>query len=90
MTGRVLAITAREVAVSWNEVGGVFEFKAFSTGGGNRMVGGRCVAWNLPPGRAGEIKAGMEKAFDRLTEEIAKAADVATSQEASPSPSGRG
>jgi uncharacterized protein YndB with AHSA1/START domain len=90
MTGRVLAITAREVAVSWNEVGGVFEFKAFSTGGGNRMVGGRCVAWSLPPGRAGEIKASMEKAFDRLSAELEKAAAMATSQQASPSPSGRG
>lgn len=90
MTGQVLAITAREVAVSWNEVGGVFEFKAFSTGGGNRMVGGRCVAWSLLPGRAGEIKASMEKAFDRLSAELEKAAAKATSQQASPSPSGRG
>lgn len=64
--GRVLAISRREVALSWDEIHGTIELKAFSMGPGKRMVGIRGLGWSMDPARAKEIEDRMESALERL------------------------
>jgi len=66
MSGRVLAMTSREVAVSWDEIDGVAEIKAFRIGPRSRAVAVRGCGWNLPEERAEEIDRMLSKAIDRL------------------------
>ncbi|HZI93728.1 MAG TPA: SRPBCC domain-containing protein [Patescibacteria group bacterium] len=66
MSGRVLAKTSREVAVSWDEIDGVAEFKAFRIGPRSRAVAVRGCGWNLDEDRAVEIDRMLSKAIDRL------------------------
>ena len=48
MSGTVLAITSREVALSWEEINGFIELKAFRLGGPNeRAVCLRGSGWNM-------------------------------------------
>jgi uncharacterized protein YndB with AHSA1/START domain len=66
MTGRVLAITRSEVALSCEEISGTIELKAFSMGPGKRTVGIRCLGWGMEPAQAKEIEGRMESALERL------------------------
>ena len=66
MSGRVLAMTSREVAVSWDEIDGVAEIKAFRIGPRSRAVAVRGCGWNLAEERALEIDRMLSKAIDRL------------------------
>jgi hypothetical protein len=70
MTGQVLAITASEVALGWDQIRGLFELKAFSMGPGNRMLGLRCLGWKMDPALARELEGLMEAALDRLAATI--------------------
>jgi uncharacterized protein YndB with AHSA1/START domain len=65
LTGRVLTITAREVSLTWNEIGGTLELKGFSTGP-QRMVGVRIMSWKLDASKAKELEKQMEPAVERL------------------------
>jgi hypothetical protein len=82
LTGNVLAITAREVSVSWNEIGGTLELKGFSMGP-QRMVGIRIISWKLDSSRAKELEKQMEPAVERLAGLFSATAGQATNQEAS-------
>jgi uncharacterized protein YndB with AHSA1/START domain len=66
LTGRVLAVTQREVTLSWEEIGGTLELKGFSMGP-QRDIGLRCNIWQLDRDAAARLKPDLEKAVSRLT-----------------------
>jgi len=65
LTGRVLAVTSREVTLSWNEIGGTLELKGFSMGP-QRVVGVRRTSWKLDREAAARLKPSLEKAVARF------------------------
>ncbi len=71
VTGRVLTITQREVAMTWEEIHGVLELKAFAMGPGSRVLAVRGCGWNLPAARAAEIENQMGAALERLATQLA-------------------
>ncbi len=64
-SGRVLAKTKRGTALSWNEIRGVLELKAFSMGP-QKMLCVRGCGWGLSAEKAKELEAQMERAVERL------------------------
>jgi uncharacterized protein YndB with AHSA1/START domain len=66
ITGRVLAITSREVALSWEEIGGVLEMKAFMLGPRTRALCLRGCGWGFSEEGAARIEMQMSRALDRL------------------------
>ena len=64
-SGRVLAKTKRGTALSWNEIRGVLELKAFSMGP-QKMLCVRGCGWGLSAEKAKELEAQMERAIERL------------------------
>ena len=65
LTGQVLAVTQREVTVSWIEIGGTLELKGFSMGP-QRMLGVRVFTWRLDAPETKKIENLMEASVDRL------------------------
>lgn len=65
LTGEILAVTQREVTISWKEIGGTLELKGFSMGP-QRMLGVRVFSWRLDAGEAKKIENQMEAAVERL------------------------
>jgi uncharacterized protein YndB with AHSA1/START domain len=65
LTGRVLAITSREVTVSWDEISGVLELKAFSMGP-QRVVCLRGFNWRLNAEEIAQLEKKMSAAVERL------------------------
>lgn len=66
LTGRVLARTDHEVAVTWEEVDGVLELKAFGAGPEARVLGARALTWTDRPAVAEALRAELTEAVDRL------------------------
>ncbi|MEM6994293.1 MAG: SRPBCC domain-containing protein [Myxococcota bacterium] len=65
VTGRVLAWSGREAAVSWDEVQGVLELKAF--GAGDRtMLGLRAMSWAEAPPESATVEAWMDASLEAL------------------------
>jgi len=81
LTGRVLTIAAREVSVSWNEIGGTLELKGFSMGP-QRMVGVRIMSWKLDSAKAKQLEAQMLPAVERLAALFSASAGQTTNQDA--------
>lgn len=67
MRGEVLTITGQEVAVSWPEMRGVFELKAFPLGKGQRALSVAATTWGLSSDRFIELEAIFSVALDRLS-----------------------
>jgi uncharacterized protein YndB with AHSA1/START domain len=65
LTGRVLEITKSEVALSWEEIGGTLELKAFSIGP-QKMLGVRIMSWTLDADPFERLVGGLEPAVGRL------------------------
>jgi len=65
LTGRVLAITDREVMLSWDEVGGVLELKAFPMGP-QRVVCLRGMSWRLNADETAALEQKLTRAVERL------------------------
>jgi uncharacterized protein YndB with AHSA1/START domain len=65
LTGRALTITDREVTVSWEEIGGTLELKAFKAGP-QRMVGLRTMSWKLDANEMKALESQLTKAVERL------------------------
>ena len=65
LSGRVLAKSRREVALSWEETGGVFEMKGF-TMGPSRKVGLRVTLWGPQREQAAALKERLMPALARL------------------------
>lgn len=66
LTGSVLARTDHEVSVSWQEVDGVLELKAFGSGPETRILGPRVITWSDDPRRIDRLRSTLEEAADRL------------------------
>lgn len=66
LTGRLLADSGRELALSWEEKAAVLELKAFPAGPESRAVCLRGWGWGLDGEEAGRIEAALEAATDRL------------------------
>jgi uncharacterized protein YndB with AHSA1/START domain len=64
-SGRVLAKTNRETTLSWEEIHGVLELKAFSMGP-KKFLCVRGCGWGLSAEKAKELEGQMERAVDRL------------------------
>jgi hypothetical protein len=67
LTGTVLADTGREITLSWKEIEGTLELKAFSMGPEMRMVCLRALSWNMDAARAKHLEEKMAQSLDRLT-----------------------
>lgn len=65
VSGHVLAESKRETTLSWDEIQGVLELKAFSMGP-QKMLCIRGCGWGLAAEKAKELEAQMERAIDRL------------------------
>jgi uncharacterized protein YndB with AHSA1/START domain len=65
LSGRVLAVTKWEAALSWKEISGALELKGFSMGP-QKMLGVRVTLWNSDSAANSGIKARMEAAVERL------------------------
>ena len=65
VTGRVIARTGHEVAVSWPEERATLELKSFSMGP-QRVIGIRVLGWRMKAERASEIEKEMAEAVERL------------------------
>jgi uncharacterized protein YndB with AHSA1/START domain len=64
LSGRVLALSRSETCMSWDEVRGSLELKAFGMGA-QKMIGLRASAWGDGAGRLEAAKPAMEAALDR-------------------------
>lgn len=69
LTGEVLAWTGREAALTWREISGVLELKAFAAGPRRRMVGLRAGSWD-PRVDVAAVRERLEVAVERLVEEM--------------------
>jgi uncharacterized protein YndB with AHSA1/START domain len=72
VSGKVLAMTKRETALSWDEIHGALELKAFSMGP-QKMVSVHGCGWGLSPVRAKEIEQQLERALASLSQVLANA-----------------
>jgi uncharacterized protein YndB with AHSA1/START domain len=66
LTGRVLARTEHEVSVSWNEISGALELKAFGAGPDARFLGLRVVSWGAGASLDDDLTAEIHAAVERL------------------------
>jgi uncharacterized protein YndB with AHSA1/START domain len=64
LTGRVLVDTGQEVALSWREIEGALELKAFSAGPEQRVVGMRLHRWDGGPTE--QLESTLSRSLDRL------------------------
>lgn len=69
-SGRVLAKTNRETTLSWDEIHGVLELKAFSMGP-QKILCIRGCGWGLTAEKAKELESQMERAVERLANALA-------------------
>jgi hypothetical protein len=70
LSGRVLAKSKRETTLSWEEIHGVLELKAFSMGP-QKLLCVRGCGWGLPEEKAKELEAQIERAVERLAAALA-------------------
>ncbi len=64
--GRVLALADHESLLSWDELEGALELKAFSAGPQHRMLALRLACWSGQPPARDVVNAWMAGALDRL------------------------
>jgi hypothetical protein len=74
LTGRVLAVSKREAAFSWDETGGVLELKGFSEPGGQRVVSLGGTFWGRPAADVGELERRLRPSLARLAGLLAASA----------------
>ena len=66
LQGKVLAWSGRELALSWPEIDGTLELKAFSAGPGKTMVGMRAFSWADEPPSGDAMRAWITERVDAL------------------------
>ena len=71
ISGRVLADSGREIALSWDEIDGALELKIFPAGPEGRMVALRGSSWRLAEEEMQQLAAKLEPAVARLAEGVA-------------------
>ncbi len=72
LTGRVLALTDHELSVSWDEISGLLELKAFGDGADSRFLGVRVLSWDADEELARALAGEFAEAMDRLQERWGK------------------
>jgi len=87
LTGRVLEITNTEVALSWGEISGTLELKAFAMGP-QRMLGVRVMSWTLDADALKRAVAKLEPAVGRLAAIFSAPAAAASAAAQSGTPFG--
>ena len=70
LTGRVLAKTPWEMALSWDEIHGMLELKGFRFGGTGKVVSARILSWGMPPEEAAALEKELESALERLASQL--------------------
>ena len=70
VSGSVLSVTERQVAVGWKAERGVLELTAFALGPSVRAVCARVHAWTPGRDRIGGIEKYLEASADRLLAEL--------------------
>jgi uncharacterized protein YndB with AHSA1/START domain len=75
-SGHVLAKSNRETTLSWDEIHGVLELKAFSMGP-QKILCVRGCGWGLSAEKAKEIEAHLERAIERLAAALAASKTIA-------------
>ena len=70
LTGRLLAKTAWEVALSWDEIHGMLELKGFRFPGAGRVVAARVLSWGMPEELAPALERELENALEKLAGEL--------------------
>ena len=71
LTGRLLADSGRELALSWPEIDGVLELKAFDLGNQGRALCLRACGWGMAADEARAIEAELGGALERLAAALA-------------------
>jgi uncharacterized protein YndB with AHSA1/START domain len=66
LTGRLLADSGRELLVSWDEIDGALELKAFDVGPNGKAVCLRGSAWGMGAEEAAAWEERLGRAVDRL------------------------
>lgn len=66
-SGHLLAVTRREVLLSWSEIQGTMELKAFPMDDSHRAIAIRGCGWGLDAAAAAGIELHLAAALDRLT-----------------------
>ncbi len=66
LSGDVLVRTGHEISVSWEEIEGVLELKAFGSGPDGRVLGVRVTTWGSDVSLAAALQQEMEAAVGRL------------------------
>jgi hypothetical protein len=66
LSGRVLAVSNWEVALSWSETGGVLELKGFPLPSGERVVALRGTFWGRPAEEVATLEGRLRPAVERL------------------------
>lgn len=69
LSGHLLADSGRELALSWEEIGGVLELKVFPAGPGEWILALRGSSWSLDEARMQTVAGRMEEALERLVAE---------------------
>jgi len=80
LTGEVLARTKGEVALSWKEIGGALELKAFPMGP-QRFAGVRAMSWTLDETGAKQLESQLGAAVERLAALLSASAAAAAAEQ---------
>ena len=78
LTGEVLAATGTEAMLSWSEIEGALELKAFPLGPEGRAVAMRVHSWHGDPERLQAARQALEPAFERLVAQLGAGEQAAT------------
>lgn len=66
LTGQVLALTDHEISISWEEISGLLELKAFGNGPDSRFLGVRVLTWSASERLAADLQEEFAEAVERL------------------------
>jgi uncharacterized protein YndB with AHSA1/START domain len=68
LSGRILALTDHEVSLTWDQLEGVLELKAFGAGPDARMLGVRLATWSRDEPLIESVRAELIQAVGRLAD----------------------
>jgi uncharacterized protein YndB with AHSA1/START domain len=66
LTGRWLLASSRDAALTWSELPGILQLRAFSMGSAGRRLSVRVTTWGGAPSRLADLEAPFARALERL------------------------
>ena len=66
LTGEVLADSGQEIALTWPQINGVLELKAFSMGPAGKALGLRSFVWEPKPAESEKLDPWLNQTLERL------------------------